>query len=661
MTIKIKPRTQDDFKWINFNSKQLEKVAEQMIEKKKADLEIIKSIPKEQRNFENTIYALEQAGHIEGIPGEIFAFFMDLSPKKKEREVAFKLQQKVSPAMIDLVYDENLYKAFSEYNPKKEKLSEPQKRLYKDALKSFKDMGFHLSKEDQKILKEYNKKISNLSEKFLKNVNDFSTSIFCIQEELEGLPDNYIANLPKDAETGKYKIVYSYATYAPFMQFVKSDKKRKEFADKVSQKGGKKNLVILQGLFNLRHKMARLLGYNNYADFVTEDRLVKNQKGVFDLLLNSTQKLEPLYREHLGKLHEFKSSKTGVLRDTVTYYDSAFYSNLHTVEHFGLDSKKLKEYFEMEDVLVEMFSFFGNLFGVSFVENKGWKLWHKEVRVFDVKEKGKVIAHLTLDLHPREGKYSHVGCWNFMRGHDVDLSQRERLAPLTIILGNFPKGSKKHPTLFSFWELEAMFHEFGHACHDMLTKAVFDSQGGAQVNRDFVETPSQLFEQFLLVPKLLQKFTKHYKTREKMSLEIVEKIINKTKKNAGIDMYGQFLNAFLDQEFHSGKNIEDIQSYGERLFQKHGFVPSSPKSLFPAGFGHLIDHGASYYVYMYSLVLTYDFFSRFEKEGYTNKKTGKALRTVLEKGGSYDEMTYIKEFLGRKPNNKAFLKALGIK
>lgn len=660
MNVTIQQRTEKDFAWINFNTKQLEKACERLIQKKKDDLEQIKSIPKNERTFENTVYALEQVGKIEGIDSQIFNFFLELSPKKKERELSVKLEQKLSSALIDLAHDKDLYRAFSEYNPKKEKLTEPQTILYKDALKSFKEMGFHLPEEDQKKLKEYTKKISTLSSKFQKNLNDFSTFILCTKEELSGLPENYIANLPKDTKTGKYKIVYSYASYGPFMQFAESDKKRKEFADKASQRGGKQNLKILKELFELRQKVAETLGYKNYADYATEDRLVKNQKTVLNFLESLLKDCRPHYEKHKEKMDAFKASKTGIAHDSVNYYDSSFYSNLHTLEHFGIDAKEIKEYFEMEHVLSEMFSFFGNLFGVSFIESKEWKLWHKEVRVFDVQEKGKTIAHLAIDPYPREGKYSHMGCWNFMRGHDIDLSGKERTAPLTVVIGNFPKGSKKHPTLLSTHEVRSIFHEFGHACHDMLTQAVFDSQAGTSVNHDFVETPSQLFEQWLKVPSTLQSFSKHYKTGEKMTKEMVEKIINHGNLGRAASTYTQLFFGLLDQEFHSGKVIGDVKKFSDEFETKCGLIWDSPKSLFPASFGHLVGYQASYYSYMYSLTITYDFFSRFEKEGYTNKKVGKDLRKVLEKGGSYDEMTYIKEFLGRKPNHKAFIKALGL-
>lgn len=655
----IKPRTQDDFKWINLNEKHLEKIAERLIEKRKSDFNIIKSIPKDDRTFENTVYALEIAGKLDDVPEEIFAFFVELSPKKKEREKAFVLQQKLSHAMIELAYDKSLYDALLEYNPKKEKLNEPQKRLLNDALKSFKDMGFHLTTEDQKKLKDYHKKISTLSEKFQKNINDFSTFILCTKEELEGLPENYIANLAKDSKTGKYRIQYSYPTYGPFMQFAKSEKKRKEFADKVSQKGGKKNIELLKNIFDLRHKIANILGYNNYVDYITKDRLVKNQKNVLSFLEKDIKKLKPRYLKHLEKMNAFKASKTGVVDDKVFYYDSSFYSNIHTLEHHNIDAKKVKEYFEMEHVLSQMFSFFGKLFGVSFQETKQFKLWHKDVRVFNVVEKKKVIGHLALDLYPREGKYSHMGCWNFMRGHCLDdKNTNYRIAPFTIIIGNFPKGNKKHPSLLSFGEVRTMFHEFGHACHDLFTRAIFNSQAGTQVNFDFVEVPSQLFERFLDTSILFRGFTKHYKTGEKMSNDFVEQILKHKKKSFGIDIYVQYIYALLDQKFHEGNQFSDLVTYTENLELEYGLLPSSPQSLFPAGFGHLVGYAGSYYGYMYSLVLAYDFFSQFEQNGFTNKKIGQALRSVLEKGGSYDEMTYIKEFLGRKPNNKAFLKAL---
>jgi thimet oligopeptidase len=279
-----------------------------------------------------------------------------------------------------------------------------------------------------------------------------------------------------------------------------------------------------------------------------------------------------------------------------------------------------------------------------------------------VVEGNKVISHIAFDLFPRSGKFSHMACWNLMPGHNNGFRSKNYKAPFATVVGNFPKGTKRNPSLLSVGEIETMFHEFGHMAHDLLAKAPFESQAGTNTDFDFVEMPSQLLENWVRDFDFLEEMSGHYKTGKKLPKDLREKLEKADDFMKAHEHYRTFFLALYDQQMHGAKYKVDVLKTLKSLENKYNAIPSYEKSLFPASWGHMTGYEASYYTYVWALVYAYDVFSRFKKEGIKNKKVGKELREkILSKGGSVDEMKQMKDFLGRKPNNKAFLEALGIK
>lgn len=655
--MKIIPKTKEDFAWANWGPKDIEKQAEQLLNSVKADYEKIKAIPKNERTFKNTVYALEVAGETGSDDSPIFTLKY-VSPKESVRDTAKKVSENISKELIELNYDEDLYRAFLEYNPKKEKLSDEEKMLYKDTKLSFEKMGFHLPKDKQELLKKSKKRLSKLGSDFVTNIDTYEDYILCTKEELAGMPEGYIANLAKDKKTGKYKVSLAYPELYPFLTYADSEKKRKELADKSAQEGGKKNIKILSEILKERKKVADMLGYDSYVDYVLENRLAKNNKIVRSFLEGTLVKMKPFAMKEKKTLKKFTKKEFG--RELI-YYNSAYMSQKMKERLYSFDEKSVKEYFEINHTLNYMLEFFGDLFRVSFRENTTFPVWHKEVFFYDVIEKGKAVAHIGFDLYPRKSKYSHMAFFYLSPGKTKVFRGKEYAAPVGLIVGNFPKGTKKNPSLLSFSEIKTLFHEFGHACHGLFSRASFASQSGTSCIFDFVETPSQMFENWVKDKDVLRDMSSHYKTGEKIPNELLDGLFNSLDYRKIPSAYSQFSLAYQDNLMHAEKYNVDPLKLDSQLNKKFGFT-KSPKSLFPAGFGHLYDYGASYYTYMWSLVYAYDIFSRFKKEGIRNKKVGRELRDkILSKGGSVDEMKQMKDFLGRKPNNKAFLKALGIK
>lgn len=646
--MKIIPKTKKDFAWVNFTAKQLETVAKKHIEKLKNDLAEIKSIPKDKRTFENSILAIEKAGLPE-IETNTIALLSYVSPDEKIRKVTAKIILELSKKQLDVMQDKELFRAFNEYKPKN--LAEDQMRLYKDLKRSFENMGFHLSDSKQKELVRIKKEISDIDQKAGLEINNDRRTVLCTREELDGLDEGFINKLSKDKKTGKYIVSTDYPELKPFAKNAKNNKKRKELIDEDSLRGGKKNLERLARILILRDQKAKILGYKNHAEYVLEEKIAKNSETVEKFLVGNLSKLKIDYQKLINEIRKVKGSKP-------EYFDYEYYFNEFIKNNYAVDESKIKEYFEINNVLSEIFKLFGGLFKVTFVKNTEIKLWHEDVFMFDVFEGNKKIAHLMFDLFPRKGKYNHACHWSMAHGsYRKDIGGYE--APTSVVIANYSKADKTNPSLLTFWDVEAFYHEFGHACHALLTRAKYASQSGTSVRQDFVETPSQLFELWLDDNEYLKSVSSHYKTGEHLDLDVIEKIQAMRGVQALDQNFRTFVLALFDLKVHLNPKAK-ILTIRDGILKDYGYFKISKIGLWPASFGHIFGgYDVGYYGYVWALVYSYDIFSRFKKEGIMNKKVGMELRNkILEKGDSEDPIKLMTGFLGRKPNNKAFLEAL---
>jgi thimet oligopeptidase len=659
LSMKIVPKTQKDFDWVNFTPKQIREYTLKTIKKIDEDVKKIKNIKKEDRTFENTVMAIENIGE-HGTEDSPLSFLNYVSTDAKVRNASKEYQEKISKKAIDVSFDKELYSAFLEYDPKSEKLLPEELRLWHDTKTGFEDNGFHLPEKKQLQLKEISKRLTDLGIKFSKNINDYHAEILCSDEELKGLPQNYISNLKVDKKTGKKVVTLAYPEYGPFMKFADNEKKRKELADLQAEKGGRENIKILKEMLKLRKKYAEVLGYKSFAHFEAKDAIAKSAENIRLFLETTIKNLKKITEKDHNKFESYVSQNFPGKK--LSYYNSSYYANKMRESLFSYDENEVKEYFELKSTTEKMFAIFGKLFGVTFKENRAISLWHKDAQMFDVVEKGKVVGHIGLDLFPRPNKYSHMACWPLMPGKSKSFRSEEYLAPVNIIVGNFPIGTKENPSLLSIGEIVTLFHEFGHVMHGVLSRAKISSQSGSNVLFDFIETPSQLFENWVRDKKNLKFISNHYKTGKKIKESLLDKVVESLNFMKAGDLYYQFILALQDHEMHSDKwNTNPLKL--DKEFDKRYFkIPRSPKSLFPASWGHMVGYAGKYYSYMWSLVYSYDIFSRFKKEGILNKDVGMELRhKILEKGDTKDPLLLIKDFLGRKPNNKEFLKSFNSK
>lgn len=660
--MKIKTLTEKDFAWTKWKSADIKNFPKKAIEEIKKDYAEIKNIPAEKRTFDNTLMALERAGRNYGQLLNYVDFLAEVSPEKAMRDMASKVGGEYAKLVVDVIYDEGVYCALKEYEARKEKLTPDAKKLLKDTLRGYRRMGFDLSLEKRNILKNNLKELSKLGIAFRKNINDYKDFITLSPKEVSGLPERYLNGLKKDKK-GNFVVTLEYPDIGPFLENSPNDKKRKEITDKNLKKGGKKNIQVLSKMISLRHKNAKLLGYSSFAHYVIEERMAKTPEKVMHFLEDLYRKVQDGAKKEREEVVILKREITGDKKAKYDYFDG-YYVNQLKKKKYSVDNDKVREYFPFEKVKNGLFEIYQTLLSVSFEQVKGYQLWHEDVELYSVKDKGEIIAYFAMDLFPREGKYGHAAMFPLIGGREEEWNgEVVYVAPFASLVCNFPKPNNDNLSLLSHGEVETLFHEFGHVMHGILTKARFESQSGTNVAWDFVEMPSQMLENWTWDKSMLKSLSSHYKTGEKLPDDLIEKMIS-AKRFMNFSHYlRQMILALYDMKLHMKMPNKDISLIYSDMTKKAVGITLPKDQLFPAGFGHIgAGYAAGYYSYAWAESVAHDMFSLFEKEGLLNKKIGRKYRTeILEKGSSLEEMDLIKNFLGRAPNNKAFLKHIGVK
>lgn len=648
--------TPADFHWVKWGAREFKKLAQEVVKQKKRAYAAIRAIPAKDRTFENTVLALENEGNKLEDQINCVTILKEASPSSTVRKAAGEMLESLSKELIEIEYDPRMYSALKEYAAKNGNLSGPEKILFEDMRKGYARMGFDLPKAKQKTLKANLKKLSELGIAFDRNLNEYKDFILVTDEELDGLPETYKANLKRVGD--KYKVTLAYPDVHPFIAGAHDEEKRRQLLEKFVRRGGPQNVRLLQQMIALRARNARMLRYKTFVDYVTELRMAKSARNVKKLIDDLERRTRSRVAKDRDMLTKEKRRRTKNQDATVQSHDIAYLFKQIRKEKFEVDSDLLKEYFPFEHVKQATLTAYQQLLGLVFKQRKNIPLWYPDVQMFDVHDaSGEYLASFLLDLYPREGKYGHAAAFDIVYGREEDGTYR---APLCTMMANFPKPSKANPSLMSHREVETFFHEFGHVMHFCLTKAKYKSQAGFSVAWDFVEAPSQMLENWCWDKGMLTKLSKHYKTGKPMPPALIKKLLASRLFGEAWNVRGQVVLTKLDLILHTRGHSDPVKLYEELSTKLIGIAPPK-RQLWIAGFGHLA-HGyeGAYYSYLWSKVYADDMFTKFEKGGVLNPKIGKHYRKwILEKGSSMEEIDLVKGFLERKPNNKAFLKSIG--
>lgn len=637
----------------------------------KADIDKIvnnKEIP----TFENTIEALDFSGEV---LDRVSSIFFNLNSAETTDEIQ-KIAQEVSPLLSEFSNDVRLNKQLFKkvqliFDIKNElNLTKEQETLLTNNYKSFVRNGANLNEKQKVELRKIDTELSKLKLKFGENVlaetNAFELHI-TNKEELKGLPESALEAAEFTAKQKKKKgwiFTLDYPSYIPFLTYAKNRELRKKmavaFGSKAFQNNKYNNEDIVLNIAKLRHKRANLLGYKTHAHFVLEERMAENPQTVINFLDDLLVKAKPAAEKEFQQLKNL-AQKDGI--EQIQKWDSAYYSEKLKQELFDLDQEKLKPYFKLEHVINGVFEISNKLYDLIFEEINSVDTYHKDVKTYKVTDTaGKYIAILYADFFPREGKRN--GAWmTSFKGQWIKNNENSR--PHISIVCNFTKPTEKKPSLLSFNEVTTLFHEFGHALHGMLANTTYKSLSGTNVYWDFVELPSQLFENWCYEKEALNLFAKHFETGEIIPMDFIEKIKKSSNFLEGIQTLRQLSFGILDMAWHAKdpSKITDVKNYESLAFKNTQLYPEVEENCMSTSFSHIFQGGYSsgYYSYKWAEVLDADAFALFRKKGIFDKKTSLKFKTyILEKGGTEKPMELYLKFRGKKPTNEALLKRAGL-
>lgn len=623
--------------------------------------------------FENTIEPLDYAGKK---LDRITSIFFNLNSAETNEEIQ-KIAQEVSPLLSefknDLLLNKELFQRIQTIwnSGKSLVLNAEQKTLLENKYKAFTRNGANLSEEDKLKLREIDKELSSLSLQFgehiLSETNKYELFVED-EEKLKGLPEEVKEEAEELArEKGKKGWIFTldYPVFIPFMKYAHNRELRKELAIAFGAKGFHNdeldNQEIVLKIANLRFDRAQLLGYKSHAHFVLEERMAETPEKVHSFLEDLLLKAKPAAEREFKQLEDFAKNMDNI--DQLEKWDSAYYSEKLKKQLFELDEDELKPYFPLQNVIEGVFTVAEKLYDLKFEEINNVDKYHTDVRTYNVTdEDGKEVALFYADFHPRAGKRD--GAWMTVYKNQERFEDKDDRPHISIVC-NFTKPGKNSPSLLTFNEVTTLFHEFGHALHGMLANTTYPSLSGTSVYWDFVELPSQIFENWCYEREALELFAKHYKTGG----VIPQQLINKIKKSAnfqeGMATLRQISFGLLDLSWHGidPSEIKNVKEHELKAFSHTQLFPDVVNNCMSTSFSHIFQGGysAGYYSYKWAEVLDADAFEYFQETGIFNKETaGKFKDHVLSRGGTEHPMELYKRFRGKEPRPDALLKRAGL-
>ena len=629
----------------------------------------------EPATFGNTIAALDRAGLM---LGEVIGAFNALLNARSNDEllaVEEEIELLHTAHCNNITLNKRLFSRIKEvYEGDTSQLSGEQKRLLEQTYKSFVRNGANLQGEEREEYRRLTERLAVLGIKFQENcIKDTDAYTLHVTEasDLEGLPADVIDAAHNNAKENGHEgwlFTLHRPSYLPFITFCRNRDLRRQMYMAYSTIGAKgnshDNRAIVTETVNCRLKLARLLGYNTYSDYILDERMAQNSDAVFSMLGKLTWSYLPVARKEMDELMEYAKECEG---DCFVFkpWDFAFYSEKLKEKKHGLNDSMVRPYFELNQVIHGAFYLATRLYGITFKQNHDIPLFNPDAKVWEVYDyDGTFLALLYCDFYARKGK--HAGAWmDAIKPQYKDPDGTDHRPHITLST-NYRKPLPGKPTLLNHDEVNTLMHEFGHCLHGILSDVIYASQCSPNVLWDFVEMPSQIMENFATEEEFLKNFAFHHETGEDMPQEVLQKIKDARTFNAGYQCVRQVGLGLIDQAWHNisrpfdGDVIEYEHSVTEAL---RVMKPVVGTGITPQ-FGHIMSGGyaAGYYSYKWAEMLDADAFARFKEEGIMNMKVAQSFRdNILSKGDSEHPMELYIRFRGHRPQIEPLLERDGIK
>lgn len=578
------------------------------------------------------------------------------------RQKCSDCETRLSKFLIDQSMRRDLYEQFKNYYenvyPHENNLSDEQKYYIEQQMIDYKLNGVDLNDLDYEKVKQIKMELTELTNNFDLNLNNENTSFIFSADDLAGLSENYLTNhLVANSNPVNYKVTLKYPDYIPLMEQCKNRETRKRMAHAFGNRCVKENIPICIKVFKLRQQLAKIFGYEQYSDYALKKRMAKNTKTVMNFLVNLKERMMKLSQNDIQQLKIIAKELDNL--DDICTYDVNYYSRIYKERNSLLDEEELRKHFPLDIVTNGMFRIYETLLSYKFEEitdDHKNKFWHEDVKLYQVidTKTNNVKGYFYLDLFPRQGKYGHAAVFTFVKQSKDNL-------PVVCIACNFDKNEN-----LTFDEVETYFHEFGHVMHCISSNVEIGHFAGTRCERDFVETPSQMLEEWCYRPIALKLMSVN------MDEQTIEKINKKRNMLQGCFYARQLSFGFYDMYLHS-QNIDDILTESNSLEQNSENLAKLYEKIYletvginvttgtnmVASFGHIM-HGysAGYYGYLWSLVYAKDMFrTKFINHELDPVVGDLYKKEILSYGGSRPSIESLEKFLGREPSSDAFFES----
>lgn len=628
-----------------------------------AEVDAIAANPAEP-TFENTILALERSGAELDRTLGVFYPLLSADADDELMEISLKASPLLSEYSSKISLNERLFERVKAVYDRRATLglNGPEMKLLEDTYLGFTRSGANLQGDERKRFREITARLSELTTTFGQNVKKELArySLELTLEQTDGLPQWLLDQMKENARERGAAADYLLTLQAPeYMAFMKlspfEDLRRRLYLMYSGRnlRGEYSNVEIVREITALRLEKARLLGYATFADFKLDRTMAGTPSAALGLLGQLRDAYMPALRKELEELREFAGEE-------ITPWNYAYHSNRLRKARYDFDPEAMRPYFELSAVTRGVFGLAERLYGIRFSERTDVPVYHPDVKVFEVSDAdGSHLGLLYTDFFPRAGRKS-PGAWM------TDFREADgTVRPQVNIVMNFTKPSADRPSLLSPGEVTTFLHEFGHSLHSLLTRVRFKSQAGTNVDRDFVELPSQFNENFFYSREFLDGFARHYQTGEPLPDELYDRMIASQRFGAAYACIRQLNFGYLDFAFHSlTAPADDIKRVETDAIRQVEIFPHVDNTLIATSFGHIFAGGyaAGYYSYKWAEVLDADAFACFKERGIFNRELASSFRkNILERGGSADAEALYEAFRGRPATIDALLARDGIK
>ncbi len=632
---------------------------------------------KEEPNFENTIFPLDQSG---AFLDRVTNVFLNLNDAYTNDEMQ-KLAEEITPLLTkhkdDLMLNKELFFRVKTVYDKcyNLKLDSSQIWAVYKYYEAFVRNGANLDTAAKSKLRNINERISALTLKFGQNLlsetNESYKLVIENKNDLAGLPDPIISGAYEaakaDSLNGKWLFTLQKPSWIPFLQYSQNRKLREQIYQAYFMRGNNNNSYdnkeIIKQIVELRAQKAQILGFNNFAEYIIDVNMAKTTKNVNDFLQKLWTPALKISKQEVAEMQKIIDNEKGGYK--LESWDWWYYAEKLRKAKYNLDESELKPYLKLDNVRDGMFWVANKLYGITFERKLDLPVYQPEVETYEVRDtNGSNLGILYLDYFPNEGKGAGAWCTTF---RSPGFKDGKRILPIVSIVCNFTKPTGDLPSLLTWDETTTLFHEFGHSLQTLFTDGKYKITAGVVPN-DYVELPSQVMENWAGEPEVLRQFARHYKTNAAIPEELITKITNSRFFNQGFETLEYLAASILDLDYHMivpADSIQDILAFEKNAMDKIGLIPEILPRYRSTYFAHIFDGGyeAGYYVYMWAALLDADAFNAFKQTGdiFNKDLAAKFRKYCLAECGEAETMSQYRKFRGQEPSIEPLLEKRGFK